>query len=757
MVAWILLSASCCMLVPVTSFLPGAGFLSQNSRSAWPLLLSRSPPKVLLFATSSKELRKKEADEKEARVKRRQKTKDSQRKTSAAAKVKVRKIQTVKGKSEAGSTAAAVTAKSKAKKKKKSTVKTTKEPATGGTKLQKSVLTKRLQQATARAKAAALEAEQANQQQQMQDSLMSTGDPRRSQSSIDDNNRHNDGNSASHGNNASNQTDTDQHLGTLTQLTKIIDMELLSASDGSATFNVHGTTNPPPGVTQDSMRSLLEENKAQWTKRKRQQQRHATTNYNNNNLGYSNSGPSMSQLPPQSKVRHIAVVISKPLVQDQVTLEYACRLRALAKAIMPKDEQENNIGNANKAMDDEEDDMDERNYRPSIICFVGETTSGNLVSDADAGYIYFNHLCASNQISLEGIDILLEKTTLGKGALKRVMRHLRQEYIGEWLQDDEDAEELMRQQSQLSSETSSENGDDDEDEESEIQLKRRQQQTKKMQLHFTLFSCDYDLCRLNNIHYRSPQKSVLRPLLEAAEDDDHYMDDDAPSSLITYSRSGAVTKIQDYSIDTSWSYRYTSYPYIHVKDSMTSFLGKCYLLAEELTPVLVNIRAVVDGTEFFQRDNFRVLVSIRRSLVNDMERFYQNQPSLKSTLRQFVSRNDYPLDIVLEGALLSLGRCLDLVRPAGLLIGYVSNSDWKNAEMVLEHAVSQMRDACDPDHPLDPADWGKLEHHYDQPKDTDMVASSEEDLASLTHWRLEDGEEVEGELEEDMFAYDDED
>lgn len=354
---------------------------------------------------------------------------------------------------------------------------------------------------------------------------------------------------------------------------------------------------------------------------------------------------------------------------------------------------------------------------------------------------------------------MLEKTTLGKGALKRVMRHLRQEYIGEWLQDDEDAEELMRQQSQLSSGTSFVHGDDEEDaedEESEIQLKRRQQQTKKMQLHFTLFSCDYDLCRLNNIHYRSPQKSVLRPLLEAAEDDDHFMDD-APSSLITYSRSGAVTQIQDYSIDASWSYRYTSYPYTHVKDSMTSFLGKCYLLAEELTPVLVNIRAVVDGTEFFQRDNYRVLVSIRRSLVNDMERFYQNQPSLKSTLRQFVSRNDYPLDIVLEGALLSLGRCLDLVRPAGLLIGYVSNTDWKNAEMVLEHAVSQMRDACDPDHPLDPADWGKLEHHYDQPKDTDMVASSEGDLASLTHWRLEDGAEVEEEWEEDMYAYDDED
>ena len=143
-------------------------------------------------------------------------------------------------------------------------------------------------------------------------------------------------------------------------------------------------------------------------------------------------------------------------------------------------------------------------------------------------------------------------------------------------------------------------------------------------------------------------------------------------------------------------------------------------------------------TEFFQRDNYRVLVSIRRSFVNDMESFYQDQPSLKSTLRQYVTRSEYTLDIVLEGALLSLGRCLDLVRPAGLLIGYVPKTDWKNAEMVLEHAVRQLRDACDPDHPLDPAEWGKLDQHYDPPPSS-AVASAEstmEDLASLTNWRL---------------------
>ena len=567
-----------------------------------------------MFATSSKELRKKEADEKEARVKRRQKTKNSKRQqASEAAKVKVKKII---AKSEAINTDDLNCndnkgIKTTTQKKEKSSAKKKKNNS-GGTKLQKSVLTKRLQQATARAKAAAEKAEQAEQQRQMQNSLMSTGDEKKrlrqqqNGSGSSSNTHGNDGNADKEGN----TTDSGgHHLGTLSQLTKIIDMELLSATDGTATFNVHGTTNPPPGVTRDSMRSLLEENTAQWDKRQRQQQqqRHAGLSNNLNNLGIlsNNAIDRKNNFHPMSptqrnKVRHIAVIISKPLVQDQVTLEYACRLRALAKAIKSSnndDERDSyeptNMSSRGNIDGSDDDDIameeDERNYRPSIICFVGETSSGNLVSDADAGYIYFNHLCASNQISLEGIDIMLEKTTLGKGALKRVMRHLRQEYIPEWLQDDADLEQLS---SEVTSKKRDDDDDDEEEEESEIQLKRRQQQAKKMQLHFTLFSCDYDLCRLNNIHHRSPQKSVLRPLLEAAEDDDT---DNSPSSLITYSRSGAVTRIQDYNIDASWSYRYTSYPYIHVKDSMTSFLGKCYLLAEELTPVLANIRAVVDG------------------------------------------------------------------------------------------------------------------------------------------------------------------
>ena len=138
-----------------------------------------------------------------------------------------------------------------------------------------------------------------------------------------------------------------------------------------------------------------------------------------------------------------------------------------------------------------------------------------------------------------------------------------------------------------------------------------------------------------------------------------------------------------------------------------------------------NLRGVVANTEFFQRDNYRVLVQARRSLVSGMELLYQQQPSLAAihkivtplqsshnipTASQTIvgeevaymisKSNGKPLDIVLEGALLSLGRCLDLVRPAGLLTGSVPAHDFKLALMVLDQAVTQISIACDPDRPL---------------------------------------------------------
>lgn len=85
-----------------------------------------------------------------------------------------------------------------------------------------------------------------------------------------------------------------------------------------------------------------------------------------------------------------------------------------------------------------------------------------------------------------------------------------------------------------------------------------------------------------------------------------------------------------------------------------------------------------------------------------MEELYKTKPSLRSDLR----RRD--VNVVLEGVVLSLGRCIDLVRPAGLLLSSVSKTDFAKALRALDHAMSQIRTYCDPDAPLDPSEWGKM-------------------------------------------------
>jgi hypothetical protein len=466
-----------------------------------------------LWATSSRELRKRQEGEEKAQMAQRLKATTKRKFTAASlsspssspsekqeAKAKDKTVKVKKTTAQAAATLEESTAA-----KKKSLPKT------------KAALTLRLQRATANAKAAAIEADYANKRQlSLEEESAARGRP-----------------FISRVKKFTNVTES-PNIGTLTQLTRVIDKELRSASDGTARFNnIQGTTNPPPGITRDSMRSLLEENDAQWEKSLRQLKR----------FGTGTTGA----------VKHIAVVISKPLVQDQITLEYACRVRALAKVMTGNATDINSDGDANPNR------MEAIPYRPSIICFLGATSSGNLLSDADAGYLFFRHLCAANQISLEGVDFLLEKTTLGKGALKRVMRHLRQEYIPEWWKDlslaaeDEAPEEVAVGRMHTSSPP----------------------RLKKLQLHFTFFSCDYDLCRLNDIHYRSPRQSVLRHLVE---------EQDLSSSVG-----------QEEALQATWSYRFSTYPYVHSEDTVTAYRGKCYLLAEELTPVLVNIRGVVDG------------------------------------------------------------------------------------------------------------------------------------------------------------------
>jgi len=237
----------------------------------------------------------------------------------------------------------------------------------------------------------------------------------------------------------------------------------------------------------------------------------------------------------------------------------------------------------------------------------------------------------------------------------------------------------------------------------------RQEPRKKIHIHWKLFSTEYHLCNLNDIHIRSPRQSPLARLmhdLEHAARSEHY-------------RRGII--------QTTWSFHYSVYPYVvsSNKEKMKeAFLGKCYLMAQSLVPLLVNLKGVAENSEFFQRDNYRTLVATRRSLATLLEQMneaYRHNrerqtatmvipPTLKVQLKKQTSGSSTTLsstEIHLECALLSLGRCCDLVRPAGTFSEQsVSRQEWKDALLHLQEFMNRIECSCDPDRPVSADQWG---------------------------------------------------
>lgn len=95
---------------------------------------------------------------------------------------------------------------------------------------------------------------------------------------------------------------------------------------------------------------------------------------------------------------------------------------------------------------------------------------------------------------------------------------------------------------------------------------------------------------------------------------------------------------------------------------------------------------------------------------------------------------DVSTDVALESALLSLGRCADLIRPAGRLTSQsVSQEKWRDAIRQLEHFLDLMETACDPDRPLPAHQWGMLSIAPNNvTDDDDSISMDASDLAYLS-------------------------
>ncbi len=358
--------------------------------------------------------------------------------------------------------------------------------------------------------------------------------------------------------------ETQNDLSSISKLNSVIDRELLKPNDGYK-----------PARETDSIRVLLEHNNNQ----KQNTFRPAL----NKSVVSASSGSSSSSAKLQDTSlipKDVAIVFGRPLAEDQLTIEYAIRLVSLAKA------------------------MKFEGYRPALICFCGpastpmnsaNTAAAKHRSVTSCGVEFFQKLCADNDISLEGINLCripsLSSTIVSRsshnedrhedGYLNKhassfsfssswsifslspvVKKLLNKHFLEQWLEESEAYESDMDEYGMT-----------------------RQEPRKKIHIHWKLFSTEYHLCNLNDIHIRSSRQSPLARLthdLEHAANNEEY-------------RRGII--------QTTWSFHYSIYPYVvssNKQKMKEAFLGKCYLMAQSLVPLLVNLQGVAENVRYLQ-------------------------------------------------------------------------------------------------------------------------------------------------------------
>ncbi|CAM9220442.1 unnamed protein product, partial [Laminaria digitata] len=162
------------------------------------------------------------------------------------------------------------------------------------------------------------------------------------------------------------------------------------------------------------------------------------------------------------ELRQVMVVIGKHLVRDQVTVEYASRIRRLVQGLKSG------------------------RLQPDLVCFTGGRVLDNKVADASAGYVFFRHLCEKHKVDTCNIGFLVEsESTCTKEAMMNVVREVSR-LEGEERQGMEEEE--------------------------------RPRTWLRQKYHFTLISNEYHLSRVIMVHKTSESVSLLSPLkqLEAS-------------------------------------------------------------------------------------------------------------------------------------------------------------------------------------------------------------------------------------------------
>ncbi|CAM9998297.1 unnamed protein product [Ectocarpus sp. 6 AP-2014] len=365
------------------------------------------------------------------------------------------------------------------------------------------------------------------------------------------------------------------------------------------------------------------------------------------------------------ELRQVLVVIGKHLIRDQVTVEYASRIRRLVQGLKSG------------------------RLQPDLVCFTGGTVRDNRVADASAGYIFFRHLCEQHEANTENIGILVEsESTCTKEALDNVVKEVSRM----------EREELH---------------------EREREGEGRSAAWPRQKYHFTLISNEYHLSRIITVHQISETVSLLAPL-----------------------------KL----LEASWGYEQVPYPYACSNDDAKEFQADVYKTLEGLVPLQVNVQAVANREEFFQEENYASLVHVRERLKEFIRRMNSSRrPRAKDanledvrkgedrggrggggggksgTLRERNERadNDKALREALVWAAGALAKIQEIIEPAAARRNSVSLRGWAMCAALLERAILQAQMSADPDRPLTPAEWGRLE---DEKPPTPPLEVDEEDL-----------------------------
>lgn len=162
------------------------------------------------------------------------------------------------------------------------------------------------------------------------------------------------------------------------------------------------------------------------------------------------AGSSNSEVDFKNACKEVAVVLAKPLKDDQITLEYATRIRRLVRAMKYDD------------------------FEPNVICFVGGLSGNNRLADADAGYVFFRHLCDAQGIQLKrDCAIDLQRVSMDQGALRQLTLFLQQVCLPKWKNDGlfVDVNENVHMPPK-----------------------------KRIIVHFSFISSEYHLCQINDLH-----------------------------------------------------------------------------------------------------------------------------------------------------------------------------------------------------------------------------------------------------------------